>query len=374
MRGRYNGCIMSVYGSIIPGAARLASIPVTLSKRARQRLKWFDYYYSHDQNASLTCRYFGISRQTFYRWKRRYHPKHLEGLEDRSSRPKHVRQVQTPKELVEAILRLREEHPRWGKDKLAVLLRNRGLRVSTSTVGRTIARLKARGVLREPRIVPVSAGKRRKKRPYGVRKPRDYKAKEPGDLVEVDTLDVRPLPGVVFKHFTAHDVVSRWDVLEARTRATARTAAEFLEAMLERMPFVVKAIQVDGGSEFFAQFEAECQRRGIQLFELPPRSPELNGAVERAHRTHTEEFYEITDFALEVEELNRELRNWERVYNEIRPHQALGYLTPKQFLEHWRQKQKDERAGSRPAMSSSTVNPPAIIPQSQRKEVVSLRY
>jgi hypothetical protein len=51
---------------------------------------------------------------------------------------------------------------------------------------------------------------------------------EPGDLVEVDTLDVRPIPGVVFKQFTARDVVSRWDVLQAHTRATAQTATQFL--------------------------------------------------------------------------------------------------------------------------------------------------
>ncbi len=53
----------------------------------------------------------------------------------------------------------------------------------------------------------------------------------------------------------------------------------------------MKAIQVDGGSEFEATFEEECQKRGIRLFVLPARSPKLNGAVEQAHRTHTEEFY-----------------------------------------------------------------------------------
>jgi len=58
------------------------------------------------------------------------------------------------------------------------------------------------------------------------------------------------------------------------------------------MPFPIRAIQVDGGSEFQDVFEEECQRRGIKLFVLPPRSPKLNGHVERAQRTHTEEFYE----------------------------------------------------------------------------------
>ena len=82
-----------------------------------------------------------------------------------------------------------------------------------------------------------------------------------------------------------------------------------------------------GGSEFAAEFEQACQQRGLRLFVLPPRSPKLNGAVERAQRTHTEEFYQITDCSLEMAALNRELREWEKTYNTVRPHQSLGYLT-----------------------------------------------
>jgi len=50
--------------------------------------------------------------------------------------------------------------------------------------------------------------------------------------------------------------------------------------------------------------------------------------VERAHRTHTEEFYEVTDSSFELSELREELLESEAVYNTVRPHQALGYLTP----------------------------------------------
>jgi len=99
------------------------------------------------------------------------------------------------------------------------------------------------------------------------------------------------------------------------------------------MPFPVRAIQVDGGPEFESVFEKECQTRGIRLFVLPPRSPKLNGGVERAHRTHTEEFYEITDCTFDLAELREKLLEWEHIYNTVRPHQALGYLTPKKFLD-----------------------------------------
>ncbi|TDI90178.1 MAG: hypothetical protein E2O72_04735 [Candidatus Dadabacteria bacterium] len=54
--------------------------------------------------------------------------------------------------------------------------------------------------------------------------------------------------------------------------------------------------------------------------------------MERAQRTHREEFYDITDVSWTVPELNKEQRQWEYVYNCIRPHQALGYSTLLQFL------------------------------------------
>ena len=332
---------MSIYGSIIPGASRLARIP-ELSKQARQRLKWFDYYRSHGTNARLTCRYFGISPQAFYRWKKRYDPYHLESLEDGSHRPKHLRRPTASPELIAAVLRLREEYPRWGKDKLVVLLHREGFPCSTSMVGRILKRLKERGVLKEPIPNHISARKRHRQRPYAVRKPKEYVAKEPGDIVQVDTLDVRPLPGVILKHFTARDVISRWDVIEAHTRATSNTASSFIETMIKRMPFPISAIQVDGGSEFQDAFEEECQRREIELFVLPPRSPKLNGHVERAHRTHIEEFYEVTNASFDISELNLALLEWEKVYNTFRPHQALEYLTPKEFLECYQQNQKKE--------------------------------
>lgn len=173
---------MNIYGSIIPGANRLASIP-ELSRKARHRLKWFDYYNSHGHNARLTCRYFGISPQTFHRWERRYNPYHLESLEDRSHRPKRVRQPTASVGLVIAVQRLTEEYPRWGKDKLVLLVREQSFSVLTSMVGRILRRLKDRAVHREPMRNHVAVPRRGLKRPYAIRKPKDYEVKAPGDLI-----------------------------------------------------------------------------------------------------------------------------------------------------------------------------------------------
>jgi len=332
---------MKIVTPVLTGTVRLRRT-AELSREAGRRLKWFDYYRAHGHNARLTCRHFDISPQTFYRWKRRYNPKHLESLEEHSRRPRRLRQPGYSTELVEAVLRLREEYPRWGKDKLAVLLKDEGISCSASTVGRIMCRLRERSVLKEPVPNHVSARKRQRQRPYATRKPKEYKVIQPGELVQLDTLDIRPLPGVVVKHFTAHDVISRWNVLSVHSRATATTGARFLDVLESRMPFPVKAIQVDGGSEFEAVFEEECQKRGIKLFVLPPRSPKLNGGVERAHRTHTEEFYEVTESSFDIAELARALLEWEKIYDTVRPHQALGYMTPLKFLELWKENQGKE--------------------------------
>jgi transposase InsO family protein len=92
---------------------------------------------------------------------------------------------------------------------------------------------------------------------------------------------------------------------------------------------------IAGPGEFddpLGEFEAACQARGIRLFVLPPRSPKLHGAVERANRTHTEEFYEVTTAEPELGAFQVELRVWETVYNTIRPHQSLGQRTPAEYL------------------------------------------
>ena len=136
--------------------------------------------------------------------------------------------------------------------------------------------------------------------------------------------------GMILKHFSSRDIVSRWDVLEVHHRATPLAAAHFLDTLLDRVPFPIKALQVDGGSEFAAEFEEACQQKELPLFVLPPRSPRPNGHVEPSNRTHNEEFYQVHAQSNLLSVLNRQLQRWEKIYNCVRPHQSLGYLTPLQ--------------------------------------------
>jgi transposase InsO family protein len=320
--------------AIVPGSFQRLwqRPPVSLSRAARARLAMLDWHRAHGRNVSLTARRFGVSRPTVYRWLARFDRTRLATLEDRPSTPRRRRRPTWTVEQLRAVRAVRERYPRWGKAKLAVLLRRDGVVISVSMVGRILVRLRRSGELREPIGRRISARKRHWRRPYAIRKPRDWPVVRPGDLVQLDTLDVRPVPGLVLKQFTTRDVVSRWDVVELAGQATARRAVGVLDALAARMPFPVRAISVDNGSEFMAEFEIACAERGIALFVLPVRSPKLNGAVERSNRTHTEEFYEVTDAEPTLEQLRLALRTWETTYNTVRPHQALGYLTPAEYL------------------------------------------
>lgn len=311
-----------------------------LSREARKRLKWFDYYRAHEHNASLTCRHFDISRQTFYRWKRRFHPGAHATLENRSCTPKHGRHRTWTTDEILAVQHVRTSLASctWGKAKIQVVLARDGCMLSVSRVGRILGYLKRRGLLHQPVSRPGLIRRHLHPRPYAVRKPRGYPVLSPGDLVQLDTLDIRPLPGRVLKQFTAYDVISRWTIADLHDRATARTARDALQAVLDRMPFRVKAIQIDGGSEFMGEFESACRELGLLLFVLPPRSPKLNGGVERANRTYTDEFWRCHPMRTRVPDLVPQLLDWEWHYNTVRPHQGIRFLTPLQLLQRYHPK------------------------------------
>jgi len=305
-----------------------------LSSTATARLWALDWHRRQGENVSRTCRHFGISRPTFYRWQRRYKPHRLETLENRSHRPIQVRHRTWGQREVEVVVQLRNQYPCWGKAKLAhVLVRDQDVRLSVSMVGRILSYARRRKLLQ----APVRAQRTRRRqgvRPYAVRKPRAYQPSVPGDLVQVDTMDVRPSSSAAtLTHLSLIDVVSRYAALEIRGQTTARTSAENLTRMLARLPFPIRAIQVDGGSEFMAEFEELCQVKEIPLYVLPPRSPKLNGHVERSQRTHATEFYDVTTADPSVVGYAPALADYECIYNIVRPHQALGYRTPAQFLQ-----------------------------------------
>jgi len=101
--------------------------------------------------------------------------------------------------------------------------------------------------------------------------------------------------------------------------------------LLEKFPFRVHTIRTDRGHEFQALFHWHVEDKGLRHVYIKPRSPELNGKVERSHRTDGEEFYQLLSYTDDVD-LTRKLAEWERFYNFDQPHGAHGGKTPYEAL------------------------------------------
>ena len=308
---------------------RVVQLP-RLSPEAAYRYKVVLYANRRSvEEASLA---FGNPISTIYRWRARFNPRDLSSLEPKSRRPKRTRRQQWTAAQEQAVLDLRRAFPGCGKQPLAVRLARQGAILSPSTVGRILASLKRRQLLVEPRSHRTK--RPRPARPYAIRMPKDRRRPPPipGALVQLDTMHLRPRPGLERRQFTAIDVASRVAVLSVRSCAIAGTARDHLAELIERMPFPIRAIQVDGGSEFMGEFELACRDAGIPLYVLPPHSPKLNGFVERLNRTVREEFWDRHHGPFDLATLQPALRAWEIAYNTDRPHSALGYATPMDYL------------------------------------------
>lgn len=225
----------------------------------------------------------------------------------------------------------------WGKRKIAVLLRREGLNVSVSTIGRILTHLVERGA-----VVPVPILRRRPsgrrirlttQERYARRLPKGRKAKMPGELVQIDTLFVNIRPDKAIKHFTAYDPIAKWTVGRVSSEASATSAKSMLDKLLIEAPFPIRGIQVDGGSEFKSVFEQECEKRGLELFVLPPKRPDLNGCVERAQSTWRYEFYATYDLPHHIDKLQAFVDAFAHRFNHHRPHDALGGQTPAEYLQ-----------------------------------------
>lgn len=285
----------------------------------------------HGEKVRLTARHFGFSPDTISRWYQAYAKSGIKGLEPKSRRPHKARQPQIPLATVQRIQALREQYPRWGREKLKVLLEREGIQISAKSIDRVIAWLKARGVLREPLRTKRGAIPHKERQ----RRPRDLVVNRPDVLVQIDSKQVLLAPGKVAFHFGAVDCFTRKRVVGLAPRLTSEQGAAFLRRVIKEFPFPVAAIQSDGGSEFLGDFGPVVKKLRLCHFFNRPNYPQGNGQIERSFRTDVEEFYQVEDLPADLGGLEAALLAWNKVYEQVRPHQALGYKTPEQFYQDW---------------------------------------
>ena len=328
MKGKYNGCRMTVYGTILPGAAsiaRSAALVNSLSERAKYKIKVLDWYRAHENNCSLTARHFGIGRMTLYRWIKQFKHYGPIGLNEKSRRPKRLRQPTTPWNAVIKIVQLRKQYPAWSKYKIKALLKRESIEVSPSTVGRV---LKRRG------LIDKKASRKRRKaalRPKA-RFPRGLRISQPGDLIQMDTKCINLPGGRKFYQFTAIDVLTKRRVLRVYPSESSRNGAHFLQECLLNFPFSIKAVQTDNGAPFLKEFDKLCKEKGLPHYFIYPRTPKQNTYVEISHWADEREFYQQGNIHLLLSVMQRKIREREDIWNNVRPHEALGQLTPVEYL------------------------------------------
>jgi transposase InsO family protein len=272
----------------------------------KARLGWVKLY-EETGNASFVCRRCGISRPTLRKWWTRCQAEGEAGLRSRSRRPHNIKRKVTD-EHVEWIRHLRLERKLGPKRIQAELVRLHGLHLAASTIWTVLRR----------------NGWRYLKRPKGPAHPKLYAKEVPGDRVQIDTAKV----GKGLFQYTATDDCTRMRVLALYPKRDAATSVHFLrDHLLKEFPFPIQRIQTDRGGEFFGMdFQVALMQEKIRFRPIRPYSPHLNGKVERSQRTDRMEFYATAD--LEAPDLADQLKEWQRFYNEVRPHGGIGGRSP----------------------------------------------
>ena len=296
--------------------------PIKLPREVKVRLRWIEHY-QKTKNISKTCRYYGISRTTFYKWYKRYKKEGIEGLYDKPKTPKNKRKPTVRNKYQQIIIKVRKKHSTWSKEKIARYLEiEKGIKVSPSTVYRVLKQTKLIERIKNKRIE-----KKNKKRANKKRIRKGLKATFPGEVVQIDVKHL-PQKGATYYQFTAIDKYTRLSYAKVYTTKSSRKAKEFLEEAREYFGFEIKKVQTDNGSEFLGEFDRYLKEEGIQHYFSYPKSPKTNSNVERLIRSIEEELWLIEGTEYTIDELNRKLRRYLRIYNFIRPHYGLGLRTP----------------------------------------------
>lgn len=328
-KGRYSGRHMTIYGYVLPGAVSLANWTARtnkLTKKAKYKLIIIDWLRAHNGNISLAARHFGLNRETVRIWKNRFDSEGLLGLNDRSHKPKNPRKPTTPYEISSEVVKIRKQYPAWSKYKINSLLKRKGIETSDSNVGRI---LKRRGLINKKISIKRSKSAKHPK----ARFPRGFRVSHQGDMVQMDTKYIMLVGGRKYYQFTAIDVLSKRKIMRLYKTQTAKNGALFIQECVKAFPFPIKAIQTDNGSCFQKEFDALCKKLNIPHYYIYPRNPKQNTYVEISHGADKREFYQQGNVYEDFEIMKSKLSKWEYIWNNIRPHQSLNYMTPNEYLD-----------------------------------------
>ena len=296
-----------------------------------EKLRWITPIIGRRMSIKLMSEVCPFSERTIKYWLKSYRESGIDGLANRSTRPR-SQPNETPIWLKEKIVSMRGEYD-LAAIKLHWKLAKQGIDIHERTVGKI---LKDNGLTR----------KYRQRKQY----PKKDKAELlPGELIEIDIKYVpKRICGKRYYQFTAIDCASKWRYLEVFDDYGNYASIKFLRKLISIAPFVIKAIKTDNGSNFTNRytgykksadpteprihpFDLECQELNIIHYLIDPGKPQQNGTVEKSHSSDQRTFYDKISYNT-IDELNYQIRLWNMFYNDLE-HCGLNGLTPNEALK-----------------------------------------
>jgi len=288
-------------------------------------------------NVRLSCQQFGISRRTYYYWLNKLKENDFDpnSLMPKSRAPKRSPRIIEGR-LKEEILNLRKEF-RYGPATIAWYMDHLfGIKVSPHGVYKVL--------LREN----VPFRKRRSDKPNPHK--RRYSLNTPGEGLQVDIKYVPfKVEGEKAYVYNAIDDCSRWRFAYLYRYINTYSSKDFAKRLIKAAPFTIKSVQTDNDVAFTNHFLPKSldnesmphpftdilEQTDVSHKLIPPGAKELNGKVERSHKTDMEEFFWKIPTNITFDNLQNELSNWIHDYNHNRPHSELGMKSPVQKLSNY---------------------------------------
>ncbi len=281
----------------------------------RRRAVWLVH---QGESIRKVARHFGYHHTAVIRWIRKDRQLGLLGwrpIPTQSSRPHSHPNTLRP-EIIAAIIKQRQK-----RNRCAVIVHKelliQGIRVSLSSVKRTLER--------EGLIKKRSPWKR-----WHFSLPRP-EAKNPGDLVQIDTIHVGPTGPARFYVYTIIDLASRWAYAWATPRINTQMSAKFVRMAQRAASFQFRMIQSDNGSEFSAWFTEHIGVSGMSHRHIRVRQSNDNAHIERFNRTIQEECLNKRPPLLAA--YQSAIRKYLPYYNAERLHFGIDFMTPTQKLK-----------------------------------------
>ena len=303
-----------------------------LSKDGLRRLEWMDWYFTHGENAQLTCRHFGLSKSVFYRWKNRFDKSDLNTLEfDTSLRTPHrLRGMTTSQGVIDLVCQIRGQDPEKSKYEIQAELKDLyNIKIGYNTIQKIINR----------HIHLLNTQHQRKLRKHRnhaiarIKAAKELKDKDLGTLVQIDTKHLYVM-GVRYYLFVAVDCKSRYGFVWAYGSCSSKNAAAFLLKVIEYFPFPIQAINTDNGPEYLLNFHKLTEKLNIPHYFNHPHTPQMNSRAERLIQTAEYEFFNYQEDLLPIlAEVNIRCQIFNDKYNNKRYHQSLDYQTPASYVK-----------------------------------------